>query len=122
KVWPWLLRLSHPNLVEPHTRGFDPLERFLLHLGCRGPFGRARECAAGNRPMVRALGGLKGLERCRMLLLPLEPPRQMFDCLMLRHAGAFAAEPIAGVGAFGVREPPALPLYGRHPVHRRADS
>src|SRR5580704_4795109 len=67
------------DFIEPFTRGFDRLERFLLHLDRRGPLDRARERAAGDRPVVRALCLLKRLQCGRVLVLPGQPPYQALD-------------------------------------------
>src|SRR5438477_13106626 len=46
-------------VIEAHAGGLDLVERLLLHLDRARPFRRARKRAAGDGPMVRALGALE---------------------------------------------------------------
>src|SRR4051812_36446423 len=68
-----LLRLPRAHLVEAYARRFDRVERLLLHLDRARALGRAREGAARDRPMIRALRLLQRLKRRRVLRLPLDP-------------------------------------------------
>src|SRR5262245_37161462 len=106
------LRFPRTDVVEADARRFDRVERLFLHLQRARPFGRARERAAGNRPMIRALGPLQRLERRGMLVLPLEPARQAIECRRFGRAAAFDTERIVVVVAHGVREPLVV-AFGR---------
>src|SRR6185369_9454339 len=105
-------RFPSPDLIEANTRGLHRIERFLLHLERARSLGRAGERAAGNRPMIRALGTLQILERGGVLDLPLQPAGEARRRLLCAVAGALDAERIAGVVTFCPRGPAAV-AFGR---------
>src|SRR2546430_555133 len=76
---PWcifsLFRFARANGVEPDPRGFDGVERVLLHLDGGRSLRRTRKRTAGDRPVVVALRALQLLERGRVLSLPFDPCR-----------------------------------------------
>src|SRR5258708_33993764 len=55
----FLLGFLCSYLIEAHSRRFHGVQRFLLHLDRARPFRWARKRAAGDGPMIRALGALK---------------------------------------------------------------
>src|SRR4051812_6991287 len=116
-----LLWLSRAHLVEAHARVLDRLERFLLHLERARPLGRAGERAAGNRPMIRALGALQVLEGGGVLSLPLQPAREARRRRLFAVAGAFDAERIAGVAPLRAGRPAAVAFDGQQTIATIAD-
>src|ERR1700722_10943668 len=108
--------LPSADFIEPFTRGFDLLERFLLQLDRRGPLDRARERAPGDRPVVRALRLLKRLQRGRVLVLPGQPPNQALDRGRVGLARAFDPESFACRGLLGAGDPFTVALDGHDPV------
>ena len=113
--------LSSANLVEPDARGFDGVERLLLKLQRGWPFAGIRERAAGNRPVIPALGGLQRVDRRRMFGLPGEPRRQTPDRVVAGRTTAFNPEWFAGVLALGMRDPLSVALDGDEAVSEIAD-
>src|SRR5437016_6513808 len=98
------IRLVCANLVEPHARGFDGIERFLLRLERRRPFDRTRERAARDRPMIRLLGALERLEGGRVLALPVKPAREALERILFGRTAALDPESIACVRPFSVSD------------------
>src|SRR5436190_12271190 len=71
--------------------------------------------------MIGAFRLLERDERRRVLGLPRQPPPQRLGRGLLRLAGAFDAEEVAGALAHRVREPPAVALRGNNAVPDVAD-
>src|SRR5688500_2118421 len=105
-----LLRFSAPYVVEMDPRRFDGIERLLLQFRRARAFHRTHERAAGDRPMIGALGVLQRLERGAVLALPVEPPGEPIDGLALRLTGALDAERIVGLVMPCPRDPLAFAL------------
>src|SRR5262249_49690306 len=103
-----LFRFSRAHLVEPEARRLDSLQRFLLQLERGWSFDGADERAAGDRPMIRALGLLQRLERRRVLALPLEPAGQPRRGFLAGRGDALDAEVVAGVFADRAGDPAAV--------------
>src|SRR6516162_1416023 len=105
-----LLRLESAHLVQSDARSLDGIERFRLELGHLRTSDRTGKGSAGDGAMIRALGLLERLEGGSVLALPIEPPREPRDRLVLRGRRALDAERIAVVVAEGASNPLALPL------------
>jgi hypothetical protein len=105
-------RLARSDLVEVYAGGLERIERFLLQLQWARPFRGAREGASGNRPVILALGLLQGVQRRRVLVLPLEPSRQALHRIRRRRARTFNPVAIAILPADGMRDPLSVELDG----------
>src|SRR5260221_4382664 len=101
------------NVVEPETRRFDRLERFLLQLDRGRPLGGIRECAAGDRSMIRAFRLLQRRQCGRVLVLPGQPLSHALDRFSVGPAGAVDPESFARRSMLGPGSPLAAALH-RH--------
>jgi hypothetical protein len=105
--------------VQPDASGFDRIERLFLQRVRIWPTGRARECAAGDGPMIHALGGLQGLERRGVFVLPRQPLCQTLDGDRFGRTDGFGTDRLRGI--VGSCEPLPIALAGNHVVCDAAD-
>ena len=71
--------------------------------------------------MIPVLGPLQRLERGRVFVLPLEPPRQLPSCLEFGRPAAFNTESVTRVDPFGARDPPRVALLRDEAITHVAD-
>src|ERR1700681_2678092 len=115
-------KLYCTDIKEPETRRLDLLERFLLQLDRGRPLGGIRECAAGDRSMIRAFRLLQRRQCGRVLVLPGQPLSHAFDRFSVGPAGAFDPESFARRSMLGAGNPLAAALHRHDAIPMVADA